>query len=169
MLPRTLRNYSLFMDGVGFAGRITELTPPTLGIQAEEYRGGGMDAPVEIDMGMEALEMSFTLAEYDVDVLKQFGLYDQNATQFTVRGALQRNGSEDAVSVVINVTGHIKSFDPGAFEAGALTEANFTVGCRYYKVAIANEELIEIDIENFKRIVNGTDQLASLREAMGLD
>jgi phage tail tube protein FII len=39
---------------------------------------------------------------------------------------------------------------------------------RYYKFAIANEDLIEIDIENMKRIVNGTDQLASLREAMGV-
>ena len=168
MLPRTLRNFSLFIDGEGYAGKVTELTLPTLAIQAEEYRAGGLDVPVEIDMGMEALEAEFTLAEYDPEVLKLWGLYDQMAVQLTARGAIQRNGDADAVSVVVNLTGHFKTFDPGAFEAGAITEANFTFGVRYYKLAIANEELIEIDIENMKRIVNGTDQLTSLREAMGL-
>lgn len=168
MLPRTLRNFSLFIDGQGYAGRITELTLPTLGIQTEDYRAGGLDAPIAIDMGMEALTAEFTLAEYDPDALKVFGLYDQNAVQLTARGALQRNGDTDAVAVVCNMTGSISSFDPGSFEAGAMTEAAFTMAVRYYKFAVANEDLIEIDIENMKRIVNGTDQLASLREAMGV-
>ena len=55
MLPRTLRNFSLFVDGTGYAGKVTELTLPTLTIQNEEYRAGGLDAPIAIDMGMEAL------------------------------------------------------------------------------------------------------------------
>ena len=87
MLPRTLRNFQLSVDGVGYAGRVTELTLPTLTIATEEYRAGGLDAPVEIDMGMEALTASFTLAEYDLDVLKRFGLYNQNDVEVTARGA----------------------------------------------------------------------------------
>jgi len=39
---------------------------------------------------------------------------------------------------------------------------------RYYKLTIANEALIEIDVENMKRIINNTDQLKSLRDAMGI-
>lgn len=168
MLPRTLRNFSLFIDGQGFAGRVTECTLPTLEINLEEYRAGGLDAPVEIDQGMSALEAEFTLAEYDPEVIKLFGLYDQNAVQATVRGALQRNGDTAAVSLVANFTGHIKNFDPGSLEAGAMTEATFTMGLRYYRLSIANEDLVEIDVENMVRTINGTDQLASLREAMGV-
>ena len=168
MLPRTLRNFSLFVDGTGYAGKVTELTLPTLSIQAEEYRAGGLDAPIAIDMGMEALTASFTLAEYDVEVLKLFGLYDQNATQITARGALQRNGDTDAVPIEVNLTGSISSFDPGAFEAGSMTEASFEMQVRYYKLSIANEVLHEIDVENMKRIINGEDQLESLRTAMGI-
>ncbi len=168
MLPRTLRNFSLFIDGGGYAGRVTEMTLPTLSIQSEEFRAGGLDAPIAIDMGMEALNCEFSLAEYDVDALKLFGLYDQNAVQLTARGALQRNGDTAAVPLVCNLTGSIQSFDPGSLEAGAVTEAAFSMSVRYYKLSIANEELIEIDLENMKRIVNGTDQLASLREAMGV-
>ena len=168
MLPRTLRNFSMFLDGVGFAGKVTELTLPVLGIQTEEYRAGGLDAPIAIDMGMEALTCSFTLAEYDTDMLKMFGLYDQNAVQLTARGALQRNGDTDAVAVICNLTGSITNFDPGAFEAGAITEANFEMAVRSYKLEIASETLIEIDVENMKRIINNTDQLESLRTAMGI-
>lgn len=167
-LPRTLRNFSLFVDGTGYAGKVTEMTLPTLSIATEEYRAGGLDAPVAIDMGMEALTASFTLAEYDPEILKLFGLYDQNATQLTVRGALQRNGDTDAVSMVVNLTGSVTSFDPGAMEAGSMTEASFEMQCRYYKLELANETLHEIDVENMKRIINGTDQLESLRTAMGV-
>lgn len=168
MLPRTLRNFSLFLDGVGFAGRVTELSLPALSIQTEEYRAGGLDAPIALDMGMEALTCSFTLSEYDTDMIKMFGLYDQNAVQLTARGALQRNGSDAAVAVVCNLTGSITSFDPGAFEAGAVTEASFEMAVRYYKLAIATETLVEIDVENMTRVINGTDQLESLRTAMGI-
>ena len=117
---------------------------------------------------MSALEAEFTLAEYDPEVIKLFGLYDQNAVQATIRGALQRNGDTAAVSLVANFTGHIKNFDPGSLEAGAMTEATFTMGLRYYRLSIANEDLVEIDVENMVRTINGTDQLASLREAMGV-
>lgn len=168
MLPRTLRNFSLFVDGTGYAGKVTEMTLPTLGISTEEYRAGGLDAPIAIDMGMEALTSSFTLAEYDPEVLKLFGLYDQNAVDLTVRGALQRNGDQDAVALVVNLTGSISQFDPGSLEAGAMTEASFEMQVRYYKLSIANEILQEIDVENMKRIINGTDQLESLRTAMGI-
>ena len=167
MLPRTLRNFSLFMDGVGFAGRVTELTLPTISIQTEEYRGGGLDVPVPIDMGMEALTCSFTLAEYDTDLLKMVGLYDQGTLSLTARGALQR-GPEDAVAMICNLTGSITSFDPGSLEAGSLTEATFEMGVRYYKLAIANEDLIEVDVENMTRVIGGTDQLASVRTALGI-
>ena len=168
MLPRTLRNFQLSVDGVGYAGRVTELTLPTLTIATEEDRAGGLDAPAEIDMGMEALNASFPLAEYDLDVIKRFGLYNQNDVEVTARGALQRNGDTDAVAIEVNLTGSITNFDPGAFEAGSMTEASFEVAVRYYKLTIAAEVLHEIDVENMKRIINGEDQLESVRTAMGI-
>ena len=168
MLPRTLRNFSLFVEGEGYAGRCTEITLPTLGIQMEEYRAGGLDATVEIDMGMETLEGSFVLAEYNEDIIGRFGLMDQGATEVKARGALMRNGDEDAVAVVCEMRGGIKNFDPGSMEAGAVTEASFTMAIRYYKLTIAGDDVIEIDVENMKRIINGEDQLSSIREAMGV-
>ena len=166
-LPKILRNFSLYVDGIGYAGKVTEATPPTLTIKTEPHRAGGMDAPAEIDMGMEALNLGFTLAEYDVSVLRQFGLIDQNGVQATLRGAMMANG-EDATPIVVNATGHFKEFDPGNFVAGDNTEAQFDMGLRYYKMTIGGDVIHEIDVENMVRIINGVDQLASIRTAIGI-
>lgn len=53
MLPKILKNFNVFVDGRGFAGRAEEITLPKLTIKTEEFLGAGMSAPVEVDMGME--------------------------------------------------------------------------------------------------------------------
>tara|TARA_X000001036_G_C20322160_1_gene660942 strand:- start:112 stop:618 length:507 start_codon:yes stop_codon:yes gene_type:complete len=166
-LPRTLKNFTLQVDGRGYAGRITELTLPVLSVTTEDFRAGGMDAPAQIDTGMEALECSFTLAEYEPEVLKLFGLTDQAAVNLVARGALQRNG-EAAVPMAATMGGHIKEFDPGSWSAGEMTEASFTVGLRYYRLDIDGTTYHEIDIENMERKINGVDQLSTIRAAIGI-
>lgn len=50
-----LKNFNLFVDGRGYAGNVSEYTPPNLAVQTEDHRAGGMDAPIALDMGMEGL------------------------------------------------------------------------------------------------------------------
>ncbi|SMG63879.1 Phage major tail tube protein, partial [methanotrophic bacterial endosymbiont of Bathymodiolus sp.] len=59
MLDDILKNMALFVDGRGFAGNVEELTLPKLTLKTEEFRNGGMDAPIEVEMGMEKLESEF--------------------------------------------------------------------------------------------------------------
>ena len=47
-----------------------------------------MDAPIDIDLGMEKMECQFTLVDFDAELMKLFGLVDGNAVQVTLRGAL---------------------------------------------------------------------------------
>lgn len=166
-VPRVLKNFSLFVDGRGLAGTVSTLTLPTLTTKMEEFRGGGMDAPVEIDMGMEALETSFELFDYDENVLSLYGLADGAATQVTARGALRRDG-EEAVAMIVNMTGVIKEMDPGDWQSGEQTTMTCTMALRYLKVTIGGREVIEVDKVNMIRRVNGVDQLATIRTAIGV-
>ncbi|BET34742.1 hypothetical protein wCIFem_11920 [Wolbachia pipientis] len=50
MLPKILKNFNVFVDGRGYAGKIDEITLPKLTIKTEEYRAGGMDITVNIDI-----------------------------------------------------------------------------------------------------------------------
>lgn len=166
-IPRVLKNFSLFVDGRGLAGTVSTLTLPTLTTKMEEFRGGGMDAPVDIDMGMEKLETSFELFDYDENILSLYGLADGAATQVTARGALRRDG-EAAVPMVVNMTGVIKEMDPGDWSAGDQTSMTCSMSLRYLKITIGGREVVEIDKVNMIRRINGADQLESIRTAIGV-
>jgi P2 family phage contractile tail tube protein len=166
MILKVLKNFALFVDGRGYAGRCDEVTPPKLTLKTEEHRAGGMDAPIELDMGMEKLELQGTLAEYSAEVIKLFGLTTDAVKQLTLRGAIE--GDDGVVPVVINLRGAWKELDPGTWKTAGKMPLKFSVGCRYYKMTIDNDELIEIDIENMVRKIGGTDQLAAQRDALGI-
>jgi len=166
MLDQVLKNMNLFVDGRGYAGDVQEMTPPTLTVQTEEFRGGGMDAPANLDMGMEAMECSFTLTKYDKEVLKQFGLAQGNVMPLTMRGHLESDdGSSEAI--VINLRGKITTLEPGTWTPGDKATLQGTVSLRYYKYTQGGEVLHEIDVPGMKRIIGGVDQLADMRANLG--
>ena len=166
MLPKILKNFSAFVDGRGYAGRVDEITLPKLSIKNEEYRGGGMDVPIDIDLGMEKLEAEITFSEYDPELFRLFGIMDNSTVNFTLRGGLQ--GPGDAEPVVINLRGKIKELDSGSWKAGDKATLKCMIAIFYYKLTIDRRELIEIDAENMIRKINGVDQLSSMRQALGV-
>ena len=72
-LPRKLKNMNLFNDGATYLGQIGEVTLPKLSRNMEDWRGGGMNAPIKIDQGMEGLELEAQCGGFMRDVFAQFG------------------------------------------------------------------------------------------------
>ncbi len=167
MIPRVLKNFNLFVDGRGYAGIVEQITLPKLTVQMEEYRGGGMDAPLEIDLGQEKLEATFQLFEYDPNVIGLWGFTEGAPIQVTARGALRRD-SEETVAMVVNMQGVIKELDKGDWVAGEKTALQFMMALRYLKISVAGAEVIEIDVINMIRRNARGDQLASIRAAIGI-
>ena len=164
MLPKILKNFNVYVDGRGYAGRVDEITLPKLTVKTEEYQGAGMSSPVEIDMGLEKLEMDLTFSEYDRDLFKLFGLTNGSEFALTIRGALQ--GTGDTSPVVINVRGYFKEMDFDSWKPAEKATLKCSVACNYYKLTIDGVELIEIDPVNMIRNVNGVDQLSEVRQAL---
>lgn len=166
-LENKLKNFSLFCDGRGYAGNVEELTPPKLTFKTEEFRNGGMDAPIAIEMGMEKLEASFILTKYDPDVLKIFGLAPGNSKPLTFRGSvISEDGTE--IPVIINLTGYLTEIDQGSWKAGDKATLKGTVAVSYYKHTVNGEVIHEIDIPNMIRTVNTVDQLKQTRANLGM-
>lgn len=166
MLPRHLRNFNIMIDGRGFAGRADEVTLPTLSLMTEEHRAGGMDSPVEIDMGMEIMELSVVISDYDESVIAGFGLLG-NGVPITLRGAIQAQGAA-AQAVVVKMTGSLKSRDVGTWTVGGKQTTTLTYSLRKYSEDINGVQYVNIDVENMVRVINGVDQLASQRAAIGI-
>lgn len=162
-----LKNFALFVDGRGYAGQVQSVSPPDLSIQVEDFRAGGMDAPIALDMGQEALEASFVLMAYDADVLALWGVGEGQNVPMTMRGALE---SYDGTvkPLVLNMRGKITTVARGEWSAGAAAPLTITMRLDYYKETHNGVELHEIDVVNMIRVIGGTDRLAAQRNALGM-
>lgn len=167
-LPRKLKNLNLFNDGESYIGQVSELTLPTLTRSMEEYRGGGMSGPVQIDNGQEAIEMEWTLGGLVRSALEQYGITRHDGVQLRFAGAYQRDdtGAVDAVEVVVR--GRHSEIDFGTAKPGDDTEISVTTACSYYKLVINGTTVIEIDLVNMIENVGGIDRLSEQRRAIGL-
>ncbi|HYD66995.1 phage major tail tube protein [Azospirillum sp.] len=168
-LPRVLKNLNLFMDGIGYAGRVDEVTLPKLSIKAVEHRAGGMDLPVQLDMGLTAMEIAMVLSDFEPEVFRSFGLLDSAGTPITVRGAFQAQGSADVLAVSIAMRGGWKTLDAGKWKPGEKSILTVTGALSYYKLMVGSETLVEIDAVNMVRIIDGVDQMKAMRDAIGLN
>lgn len=162
-----LKNINLFVDGRGYAGQVESVTLPTLSLQTEDFRAGGMDAPLKVTMGMEAIDLSFALRAYDADVLALFGMSEGATVPLTLRGALE-SWDGTVKPVVINARGKITSMDPGTWTPGDLPSLTVETNLSYFKQSINGKVIHEIDVVNMVRIINGVDTLAAIRSALGM-
>ncbi len=163
-----LKNANLFVDGRGFAGNVKEVKLPELALKLEQFRAGGMDAPISLDKGMEELVITFSTTKYCADTLGLFGVSKNGGVQLTVRGSLESEVDGTITAVTVNMTGKVSKIAAGAWSPGGESATEYTVNLSYYKYAQDGKDVHEIDVLNMKRIINGTDQLAEHRTNLGL-
>jgi P2 family phage contractile tail tube protein len=161
------KNFSVFVDGRGFAGNAEEFNAPKLALKLEEFRAGGMNMPVDLDMGQEKMEADFSLVSYSADVLALFGVAPGNTVPLVVREALE--SFDGTVTPVVHVMrGRIKEVDPGTSKAGDKPSLKITMSLTFYRLTHGGRVLQEIDAVNMVHIVDGVDRLAAQRAALGV-
>ncbi|SDA21656.1 phage major tail tube protein [Sphingomonas sp. NFR15] len=167
-LPRKLKNMMLFNDGVAYLGDIASFTTPKLGRKFEEYRGGGMDGPVKIDMGSEALEAEWSCGGPMRDVLRQYGVTSVTGVQLRFVGAFQNDDTGDVDTVEIVIRGRHEEIDMGEQKPGEGGEFKVKTAIAYYKLSWNGQTEIEINQLGMVFVVGGVDRLAPVRDAMGI-
>lgn len=165
-MPRVLKNFNLYVDGENFAGKVDEIVLPTLTVITEDHRGGGMDSPVRLDMGLEAIEVGFTLAEHNPQVYRGFGLINQNGVQVIFRAAMMDD--DTALPYVLTARGMYTEVNGGTATAGGKNPLQATISCRYFQLQLEGSTVTEIDVDNMIRIIDGVDQMAVVRGILGM-
>lgn len=162
-----LKNFNLFIDGRGYAGKVDTLKTPTLTIVGEDFRAGGMDSSVMVELGQEKLEATFTLSGYNSETLALWGVGEGQEIPFTARGTLE-SFDGTAQPVKVSMTGKVRSIEPGEWKAGERSSLAYTLDLSAYKYEQDGVTIHEIDIPNMVRIVNGVDRLKTQREHLGI-
>ena len=168
-LPQLLKNFNLFLEGEGYAGRATEITLPKLARKMEEFDAGGMLGPIDIDMGQEKLEAEITLAEFSRKVLETYGIASADGVQMRFKGAAVNDGTTSATDAIeIVMRGRYKEIDMGTVKRGENAPMKLSASLTYYKYVLNGEDIIEIDMVNMIFVVNGVDRMEEMSEALGL-
>lgn len=167
-LPAKLKHFTIFNDGHSYLGEVAEVVLPKLTAKMEEWRSGGMDIPIDIDLGMEKMEMEWTVGGYVAQVLQQFGAFNHAGVGLRFTGSLQREDSEEVKAVEVVVRGRHKEIDFGTAKAGEDTAKKVTTSLSYYKLTIDGEELVEIDAINLVKRFGDKDLFDSVRAALGI-
>lgn len=168
MLPRVLKDFTMFLDGVGYAGLAEEVTLPKLTRQMEDYQAGGMLGPVKLDLGMDAMSLECTIAELNPEVLKLFGNANASGINARFLGAIvsQDGGGTDAIE--ISVRGRFEEIDPGAAKKKETLKLKVKMPLTYYRYSHNSVPLIEIDLIGGKESVGGTDLSAAVLKSLGV-
>lgn len=168
MLPSTLKNFNLFNEGASYMGLVEEIKLPKLKRKMEDFRGGGMNGPVKTDLGQEPLELEFTCGGLMEDVLKQYGACSASGVMLRFAGAYVADDTCQTKAVEIVVRGRHEEIDTGDAKGGDKSKFVVKSTLSYYKLSIAGNEVIEIDLLNFVEKVDGKDRLEDQRKAIGL-
>jgi P2 family phage contractile tail tube protein len=166
-LPSKLKNLNVFNNGASYLGQVTSVTLPKLTRKMEDYRAGGMSAPVKIDHGLEPLEIEVKCGGLMRDAISQFGATQVDAVMLRFAGAYQRDDSGEVDAVEIIVRGRWSEIDMGEAKAGEDTEHTLKAALSYYQLTINGAEVALIDIINMIERYNGVDVAAGQRNALG--
>jgi P2 family phage contractile tail tube protein len=163
--PRKIKNFNAFVDGISYFGLTTAAAMPEIAVATSDYRGGGMDQPVAIDMGLEAMTAELTFAEFRPEIYAMIG----TRQLLVLRAAMQAQADvTDADALVLTMRGKISKLAGSELGAGNDVTKTITMSLDRYRVEIAGATLVDIDVEAGRRIIGGVDQTAAARRSMGL-
>lgn len=161
------KNVNLFVDGQGLAGQIEDFTPPVLEVTGDKFRGGGMAGSTFINTGFGELATDFSLISFSKNVLALMGVAQGVKVPFVAREFLEsHDGSVTAVEHCM--TGTITKLDQGSTKPGDKATLKVHMELDYYKLTHGGEVIHEHDVVNMIHIVNGVDQTAAQRAALGM-
>ncbi|CAA0111542.1 Uncharacterised protein [BD1-7 clade bacterium] len=167
-LPEKLKGFALYVEGRGYAGRCSEVTLPKLTRKTEDYQAGGMDGPVEIDMGVEKLTMSYVLEEYNPDIIKLWGITKVDGQGIRIKGSVKADDrSGDEIPLEIIARGRNTEMDPGAWKKGDGASMKVQVALTEVEIIYNGESILHNSILDSVDRAGDEDRLASRRKNLG--
>lgn len=161
-LPRKLKNLNAFVDGASYLGTVAQFEQPALAIATEEWRGGGMVGPVQIDMGLNAMEAKLTMGGHTVELIRKFGTTRVDGLRVRLVGAYQADDGSAAQAVECFIGGRFSEIGFGTDKPGEDTEHEYTVPLAYYRREVNGRTEVEIDMLAGRFMVDGVDRYAEI-------
>ncbi|WP_043615119.1 phage major tail tube protein [Chromobacterium violaceum] len=167
-LPRTLRLFNVFVDGVSYIDQALEIKLPTIAMKTESFSGGGMIGSVKLLKMLEDIQIEHSYNGPRREIVATFGAEKHDAAMLRFAGSYSEEGTGTDQAVEIVVRGRHNEFDQGSAKTGENGDWKVKTDCTYYKQTIDGQVWLELDVVNKIFVVMGVDRLAAHRRNIGL-
>lgn len=168
MLPRTLKNFNVFVNMHSWAGVAESVGIPKITKKTEDFRGAGMIGDVALVMGYEKLEGEVTYAGFDVKQYRQLGVCGTSDLPVRYVGLYESQDTCSIQNVEIYMRGQALELDPGSSKNGDKTEIKMTYNYTYYRMEVDGVVEVELDFINGIERYGDSNLVADIKELLGL-
>lgn len=168
MLPRTLKNFNVFVNTHSWATVAETITIPKITKKTDDYRGAGMIGDVALSMGYEKLESEVTYAGFDVRQYRQLGVCGTSDLPLRFVGVYERQDNCTTQNVEIYMRGQAIELDPGETKNGERTDIKMSYNLTYYRMEVDGVVEVELDLVNGIERFGDSDVAQAIRELLGL-
>lgn len=166
-LPRDLKDFMVYVDGE-YKGECSSGTAPKLTYKVEEWIGGGMSGPVDIDQHLEKLTCEWSTRGFELSAYAQMGKRNLGALGLRFVGAYQRpeDGGVDSVEHIMR--GTHREVDGGEMKRSDAGSTKIASSLTHYELHVNGREVVYIDLLNGVERYDGHDVRGDIRAALGL-
>lgn len=170
-VPEKLIDFRVYRDGTDLLG-VADVELPDVESMSETLSGAGLAGEVESPTVGQyksmALKLKWRVLHKDITELLV-----NKAHHLDLRGSIQRfdagSGEYANYALKVLVKGLNKKQGLGKLEKAKPQENETEIECIYLKIWLEGDEVLEIDKFNYVAKVNGEDQLADVRQHLGLE
>lgn len=163
-------NANVYLDGSSYMGRAEEITLPDVSPKMVDHKALGMVGELSLPAGLQKMSAKIKWNAIYPDVMKK--TYNSfQAVKIQVRTNVETyvGGSRTTeVPAIIYLTGTFMKSGGLAFKPQDNVEMENELNVTAYKMEIAGETIVDIDIMANIWSVNGEDQLLSYRVNLGV-
>lgn len=166
-----LTNANLYSSGKSFLGKLEEIGLPAIKAVYTEHKTLGMIMKIELPSGFDMMTGKMRFNAVYPELIQEFGS-PFNSRQIQVRGNLETydsTGRINEVPCVAFMTIRFKDCLPGiTVKQNDSPDLESEYSATYYRLEVNGASLIEIDAFANLFFVNGNDELANYRAALGI-
>ncbi|GIO09670.1 phage major tail tube protein [Brevibacillus reuszeri] len=170
-VPERLTNFRIYLDGSNDLKGVADLQLPSFEPMTDTVKGAGIGGEYEAPTIGHFQSMKLTINWRSV-TREMFSLLRQKGQRLDCRGAFQDYDAGKATrvtrSVRVVVQGPTTKVDPGKYEVGSSSDGSAEIEVMYLKIEIEGRTVVELDKLNFVFMVDGEDQFADVRKALGM-
>ena len=160
-LQAILRGQNVYVEGIGFLGRVGEIEPPK--VEFEMVEDGNMGRKVDTGL-LKPMETKITILDLNPVLYEAVGKRLRETASVVIKRSVASNKKEE--QVYFEVSGHIETEESEGKEVGKETGTVLTVSVVTYKLELGGTEMYDIDTDNYVCKINGVDKYETLRKQL---